>query len=97
MSFRNYLRYYFRRSDERTFSSQPSSIDFLKKQNFDFNKVFYEGIPFLNAEEESKMRDEVEEKQDKRRQSNSVSLYICTKNLFRLGKTLFLLVEIIHF
>ena len=55
--------------------SQPSSIDFLRKQNFDFNKVFYEGIQFLNAEEESKMREGIDEKQEKRRQSNSVSMH----------------------
>jgi hypothetical protein len=58
----------------------------LRKQNFDFNKVFYEGIQFLNAEEEAKMREGIDEKQEKRRQSNSVSvpLTLVIKNSFMI-------------
>ena len=41
---------------ERRFSFQSSSASFLVEFQFDFNKVFYEGIPFLNRFEENTFR-----------------------------------------
>ncbi|RUS80050.1 hypothetical protein EGW08_012167 [Elysia chlorotica] len=41
---------------------QSSSIDFLVSHGFDFNKVFREGIPFLTAQQEHKMRLSLEQK-----------------------------------
>uniref|UniRef100_A0A8D1DWA4 Poly(A)-specific ribonuclease PARN n=1 Tax=Sus scrofa TaxID=9823 RepID=A0A8D1DWA4_PIG len=46
---------------------QSSSIDFLASQGFDFNKVFRNGIPYLNQEEERQLREQYDEK---RLQSN---------------------------
>lgn len=41
---------------------QSSSIDFLASQGFDFNKVFCNGIPYLNQEEERQLREQYDEK-----------------------------------
>nr|KAF6366807.1 poly(A)-specific ribonuclease [Pipistrellus kuhlii] len=46
---------------------KSSSIDFLASQGFDFNKVFRNGIPYLNQEEERQLREQYDEK---RSQSN---------------------------
>ncbi|KAG7492032.1 hypothetical protein MATL_G00009820 [Megalops atlanticus] len=59
-----------RSSPDIKFICQSSSIDFLANQGFDFNKVFRNGIPYLNQEEESQLREQLEEK---RSQSNGAS------------------------
>ncbi|XP_063790390.1 poly(A)-specific ribonuclease PARN isoform X2 [Pseudophryne corroboree] len=59
-----------RNSQDKKFVCQSSSIDFLANQGFDFNKVFRNGIPYLNQEEERHLRDQYEEK---RYQSNGSS------------------------
>ncbi|XP_065830778.1 poly(A)-specific ribonuclease PNLDC1-like [Oscarella lobularis] len=35
---------------------QSSSVTFLQRLDFDFNKVIFEGIPFLNSEQEESLR-----------------------------------------
>lgn len=42
------------------FSVQASSIRFMVKHNFDFNKWLYEGIPFLNNVQEKQVRNDLE-------------------------------------
>ncbi|KAM4632012.1 poly(A)-specific ribonuclease PARN [Discoglossus pictus] len=59
-----------RNSPDKKFVCQSSSIDFLANQGFDFNKVFRNGIPYLNQEEERQLRDQYE---DKRSQANGAS------------------------
>ncbi|KAF7689177.1 hypothetical protein HF521_012530 [Silurus meridionalis] len=56
-------------SPDIKFVCQSSSIDFLASQGFDFNKVFCNGIPYLNQGEESQLREQYEER---RNQSNGV-------------------------
>ncbi|KAM9583550.1 poly(A)-specific ribonuclease PARN isoform 4-T4 [Trichechus inunguis] len=56
-----------RSSPDVKFVCQSSSIDFLASQGFDFNKVFRNGIPYLNQEEERQLREQYDEK---RLQSN---------------------------
>ncbi|XP_072916357.1 poly(A)-specific ribonuclease PARN isoform X1 [Hemitrygon akajei] len=51
-----------RNSPDVKFVCQSSSIDFLANQGFDFNKVFRDGIPYLNREEERQLREQLEEK-----------------------------------
>ncbi|KAB5523778.1 hypothetical protein PHYPO_G00156350 [Pangasianodon hypophthalmus] len=58
-----------RASPDIKFMCQSSSIDFLASQGFDFNKVFRNGIPYLNQGEESQLREQYEER---RNQSNGV-------------------------
>ncbi|KAF4075538.1 hypothetical protein AMELA_G00235570 [Ameiurus melas] len=58
-----------RASPDIKFICQSSSIDFLASQGFDFNKVFRNGIPYLNQGEESQLREQYEER---RNQSNGV-------------------------
>ena len=53
-------------SPDRVFSCQSSSVDFLIRQGFDFNKVFKEGIPFLRQNEEISMKALMQEKQAQR-------------------------------
>ncbi|XP_068100842.1 LOW QUALITY PROTEIN: poly(A)-specific ribonuclease PARN [Hyperolius riggenbachi] len=59
-----------RNSPDKKFVCQSSSIDFLANQGFDFNKVFRNGIPYLNQEEERQLRAQYEEK---RLQANGAS------------------------
>ncbi|GFS13557.1 poly(A)-specific ribonuclease PARN-like domain-containing protein 1 [Elysia marginata] len=42
------------------FSLQASSIRFMVKHNFDFNKWLYEGIPFLNNVQEKQIKSDLE-------------------------------------
>uniref|UniRef100_A0A8C0FW04 Poly(A)-specific ribonuclease PARN n=1 Tax=Bubo bubo TaxID=30461 RepID=A0A8C0FW04_BUBBB len=58
-----------RSSPDVKFVCQSSSIDFLANQGFDFNKVFRNGIPYLNQEEERQLREQYDEK---RSQANGV-------------------------
>ncbi|KAK9393020.1 polyA-specific ribonuclease PARN [Crotalus adamanteus] len=51
-----------RTSPDVKFVCQSSSIDFLANQGFDFNKVFRNGIPYLNQEEERQLQEQYEEK-----------------------------------
>lgn len=48
------------------FTCQASSIDFLVKHNFDFNKLFSLGIPYLRDEEVEKLLKRLEEKYEKK-------------------------------
>ncbi|XP_014477829.1 PREDICTED: poly(A)-specific ribonuclease PARN-like [Dinoponera quadriceps] len=48
------------------FMCQASSMVFLANQNFDFNKLFKYGIPYLNINEEKKLIKLMEEKQKQR-------------------------------
>ncbi|TNN46190.1 Poly(A)-specific ribonuclease PARN [Liparis tanakae] len=51
-----------RTSPDLKFICQSSSIDFLASQGFDFNKVFCQGIPYLNQEEEVQLREQSEDR-----------------------------------
>nr|XP_033819466.1 poly(A)-specific ribonuclease PARN isoform X2 [Geotrypetes seraphini] len=59
-----------RSSPDVKFVCQSSSIDFLANQGFDFNKVFRNGIPYLNQDEERQLREQYEER---RSQANGIS------------------------
>ncbi|CAG9817861.1 unnamed protein product [Phaedon cochleariae] len=67
----SYNFYIFRRPMNRNipdqrFLCQASSIHFLINQCFDFNKLFKEGIPYLNDEEVKKYRSNLEDNFKKR-------------------------------
>ncbi|KAK5641654.1 hypothetical protein RI129_010201 [Pyrocoelia pectoralis] len=51
---------------DHRFLCQSSSIDFLATSGFDFNKLFREGISFLNSSEEEKYRESLSEAQKMR-------------------------------
>ncbi|CAL9699823.1 unnamed protein product [Knipowitschia caucasica] len=53
-----------RSSPDIKFICQSSSIDFLASQGFDFNKVFCNGIPYLNQDEEVQLREQTEERRN---------------------------------
>ncbi|XP_044758670.1 poly(A)-specific ribonuclease PARN-like [Coccinella septempunctata] len=74
----SYNFYIFRRPLNRNipdqrFLCQTSSIDFLISQGFDFNKLFREGISYLNLEEETKYSENLEEKHKEKPDSSSVN------------------------
>ncbi|XP_011787537.1 PREDICTED: poly(A)-specific ribonuclease PARN-like, partial [Colobus angolensis palliatus] len=52
---------------------QSSSIDFLASQGFDFNKVFRNGIPYLNQEEERQLREQYDEKRSQANGAGALS------------------------
>lgn len=67
-SQRSYNFYVFpkpmnRHAPDCRFMCQTSSIAFLANQDFDFNKLFKYGIPYLSASEEEKLAKRLEEKQ----------------------------------
>lgn len=45
------------RGQDRRFLCQTRCINFLADSNFDFNKLFRSGIPFMNADQEQTARD----------------------------------------
>lgn len=48
------------------FTCQASSIDFLVKHNFDFNKLFKSGIPYLRDDEVDRLLEKLQEKYEKK-------------------------------
>uniref|UniRef100_A0A8C4I9H4 Poly(A)-specific ribonuclease PARN n=1 Tax=Dicentrarchus labrax TaxID=13489 RepID=A0A8C4I9H4_DICLA len=55
---------------------KSSSIDFLASQGFDFNKVFCNGIPYLNQEEEAQLREQTEERRNQHANGVGTPSYI---------------------
>ncbi|XP_015346559.1 poly(A)-specific ribonuclease PARN isoform X1 [Marmota marmota marmota] len=62
-----------RSSPDVKFVCQSSSIDFLASQGFDFNKVFRNGIPYLNQEEERQLREQYDEKRSQANGAGSLA------------------------
>lgn len=56
------------------FLCQASSLDFLSRQNFDFNKLIRDGVSYLKSDDEKRLREAIDEKRELRRQSNQVRL-----------------------
>ncbi|XP_054281935.1 poly(A)-specific ribonuclease PARN-like [Macrosteles quadrilineatus] len=56
-----------RQAPDCRFMCQTSSIDFLASHGFDFNKLFRQGIPYLNKRDETAMRTKLEEVREKRK------------------------------
>ena len=53
-------RPYSKMAPDLRFLCQTSSIDFLVNNDFDFNKLFKDGIPYLRPSDESKIRETIE-------------------------------------
>lgn len=45
---------------DQSFVLQASAVDFFRKNNFDFNKFIYDGIPYLNKFEEEEIKQLIE-------------------------------------
>ncbi len=63
---------YSRSAPDTRFTCQTSSLDFLASQNFDFNKLIREGVPYLRPCDEARIRESIQEKQTNRRLSNNL-------------------------
>lgn len=59
-----------RQAPDSRFMCQASSIAFLANQDFDFNKLFKHGIPYVRASEEEKLVKRLEEKQKLKEENN---------------------------
>lgn len=59
-----------RQAPDNKFMCQTSSIAFLANQDFDFNKLFKHGIPYLSASGEEKLVKRLEEKQKLKEENN---------------------------
>eukprot|EP00095_Tigriopus_kingsejongensis_P008480 snap_masked-scaffold18_size714446-processed-gene-4.9 protein:Tk08480 transcript:snap_masked-scaffold18_size714446-processed-gene-4.9-mRNA-1 annotation:"hypothetical protein SINV_07959" len=57
---------YARQAPDLRFMCQTSSIDFLSRQDFDFNKLFKRGIAYLKAEDEAQLKAGLVERQSLR-------------------------------
>ncbi|TMS23483.1 Poly(A)-specific ribonuclease PARN [Larimichthys crocea] len=62
--------------EDRLSRFQSSSIDFLASQGFDFNKVFCNGIPYLNQDEEAQLREQTEERRNQHANGVGTPSYI---------------------
>lgn len=87
-SQRSYTFYVFpkpmnRQVPDCRFMCQTSSVVFLANQNFDFNKLFKYGIPYLNLNEEKKLLKRMEEKQKQREEHND-TITLTTSNTDKL-------------
>ncbi|XP_054775697.1 poly(A)-specific ribonuclease PNLDC1-like [Lytechinus pictus] len=49
-------------SVDSRFTCQASSIEFLCKHNFNFNKLFYEGLSYLTRDQEDELRKQAQTK-----------------------------------
>ncbi|KAG8185035.1 hypothetical protein JTE90_017058 [Oedothorax gibbosus] len=56
-----FIRPYMVGSVDKRFVCQASSLDFLSKFDFDFNKFINEGIPYINEDEEKTVLKEIED------------------------------------
>lgn len=56
-NFYIFPRPHIRQAPDPKFMCQTSSLHFLASQNFDFNKVIYDGIPYLSPTQEEKIRN----------------------------------------
>lgn len=54
-----YLRPHSCASSDPIIACQTSSLEFLQRFNFDFNKWIYEGVPYMNSEEEENLQTEL--------------------------------------
>ena len=48
-------------SVDHHFTCQASSLEFLTRHGFDFNKFLYQGIPSLNKDQEARLRSDLKE------------------------------------
>ena len=46
-------------SVDETFVCSASSLEFLMRYKFDFNKFLYQGVPYLNTEREDQLRKDL--------------------------------------
>ncbi|KAG0727008.1 Pre-piRNA 3'-exonuclease trimmer [Chionoecetes opilio] len=58
-SYNFYLRPHSCASSDPIIACQTSSLEFLQKVNFDFNKWLYEGVVYMNADEVEDLRTEL--------------------------------------
>ncbi|XP_011867552.1 PREDICTED: poly(A)-specific ribonuclease PARN-like isoform X3 [Vollenhovia emeryi] len=65
-----------RQAPDGRFMCQTSSIAFLANQDFDFNKLFKHGIPYLSASGEERLVNRLEEKQKLKEESHPESIPI---------------------
>uniref|UniRef100_A0A0K8TML4 Poly(A)-specific ribonuclease PARN n=1 Tax=Tabanus bromius TaxID=304241 RepID=A0A0K8TML4_TABBR len=65
-SYRSYNFYVFPRLWKQSFKCQGSSMTFLAENGFDFVKLFRDGIPYCNQQQERELRERLEEKQKAR-------------------------------
>ncbi|KAG8200782.1 hypothetical protein JTE90_006364 [Oedothorax gibbosus] len=70
-NFYVFPRPHMRQAPDPKFICQTSSFHFLASHGFDFNKVIYEGIPYLTHAQEEKLRDYLASKHKNERSSLS--------------------------
>ncbi|XP_067672031.1 poly(A)-specific ribonuclease PARN-like [Haliotis asinina] len=64
-------RPFSRQAPDRRFLCQASSIDFLVSQNFDFNKLFREGISYLTLPQEEHLKESIKKRNAEHTQLSS--------------------------
>lgn len=66
VSYRSYNFYVCPRKRHTVFQCEGEAMAFLARNNFDFNKLFREGINYCTIPEEERLREQLRERQAKR-------------------------------
>ena len=66
------LIFHCRLAPDLRFMCQTSSIDFLISNDFDFNKLFKDGIPYLRPGDEARLRETISDRQESRRSTGKL-------------------------
>lgn len=64
--YKSYNFYVYPRGRRHVFQCEGEAMSFLAKNNFDFNKLFRDGISYSDAIEADKMRERLVDRQEKR-------------------------------
>lgn len=71
--YHSYNFYVCPKSWRTNFLCQASSIAFLAENGFDFTKLFCEGVPYCNEQEEKILRERLQEKQKARQEARNIT------------------------
>lgn len=66
LSYRSYNFYVYPRRRHTMFQCEGEAMSFLARNNFDFNKLFRDGISYCDIRESERLKDQLRERQEKR-------------------------------
>lgn len=73
-TYKIYNFYVYPRSRSQRFACQGEAIEFLSKHDFDFKKLFWDGVSYHNWEDATRMREELEAKFTRNETENFIDL-----------------------
>lgn len=85
IKYKTFNFYLYPRAESHRFACQGGSLSFLASQNFDFNKLFADGISFCDIEEAARIRERHEARNLSRttEEYNEVSVPVAEEKLLQ--------------